>query len=204
MARSPRNFPVLMTFKEKHDDDAYIVNSEEEIHRLAVYKIRERFSGGWFVGVAAFESELQSSIGRLIERSELSADTAPRTIVELKALTGTEEERAAKLFGMEPSDLSKLPASMAKSVVEKSNSFQKSLVATIGNYDRDLDEARDIETIVVSKRAEELTKEYRGRSYNLALWVLDSRQDYEYEGFEIDSPRAIPSAEALEAGRSKI
>jgi len=194
-------YPALMTFKEKHDNEVYIVNSSEEIHRLAVAKIRERFQYGYYAKAAEYEHDLNRSIDQLIAQSDIPAETAPRTVAELEALTGNDTECAAALFNMDVVTFNALPASMGKSLLEKANSFRTRLHRVIGNAADDIQSAQEIELIVHSEQAEKLTKAFRGREYNLALWILDARQDYEYEEYDIDQPRVAPTEEELAATR---
>lgn len=196
-------YPALMIFKEKHDDEIYIVNSTEDTHRLAVSKIRERYSYGYYAKSSEYEAELKREINRLIERDEIPKETAPRSVEALESLPVGEDERTAALFSMDVATLKALPSSVSKGIFEKSKRFQKSLPAVISNYARDIEDAQDIERIVHTERAEELIKSIRGREINLALWILDSREDHEYEGYSIEHAQSVPTAQELEATRLK-
>jgi len=203
---APRSYPQILIFEEKHGDDTYLVNSREEFHRIAVAKIRARASYGEFgeVDPAKIEKERDRAVKQLIEASGIPAETAPTTVEGLKALgEGTEEELAAKLFGIELSVFQAFPKTIREQSLQGAAKYIKGLPRTISNYEDELNEARAIDLIVKSERAEELVLEERGRSYNLAAWILESRQDYQYEGYDLEAPQVAPTAEELEAKRTK-
>ena len=203
---APTTYPQILVFDEKHGDDTYLVNSPEEFHRIAVAKIREREENGWFgeVEAADIEANRDRAVKRLIESCGIPAETAPLTVEALNDLGGeTDEERAAKLFGVELSVFRAFPETIREQSIQGAAKYIKGLPRMISDYADRLNEVRAIELILKSERAEELTTSYRGRAYNLAAWILDSRRDYEYEGYELDSPRVAPSAEKLEASRTK-
>lgn len=206
---APRTFPQILVFKEKHEDETYLISSQEEFHRIAVATIRERADIGYFgdVDTASIEADRDRAVKQLIKTSGIPAETAPLTVEALNGLIGsdseTDEERASKLFGVELSVFQAFPQTIREQSIQSAAKYIKELPRMISNYAALLDEARAIELIVKSERAEELTTEYRGRSYNLAAWILDSRNDYEYEGYELETPQTAPTAEELEAKRAK-
>ena len=203
---APKRYPQILVFDEKHGDDTYIVNSPEEFHRIAVAKIRARANYGEFgeIDPAKIEKERDRAVKRLIESSGVPVESAPTTLEGLKALgEGTDEELAAKLFAVELSVFQAFPKVIKEQSLQGAAKYIKTLPRTLSDYENELNEARSIDLIVKSERAEELTTSYRGRSYNLAVWILESRQDYQYEGYDLDVPRVAPTAEELEAERTK-
>lgn len=195
-------YPAIFKFEEKYGDEIYLVHSEEEVNRVAVAKIRERYAEGWYPRVKDYEEELDRALTRLIKEFELNPEKAPRSLEALQALKGSnDEESVAALFGMDVATLKALPSSMGESLVEKAKLFVKKFTSTIRNYSTEIEDARDIELIVHSEKADELLKEYRGRTNNLARWILNARKDHEYENYELDSPQLAPTPEQIEAGR---
>jgi len=195
-------YPAIFKFEEKYGDEIYIVQSEEEVNRVAVAKIRERYADGWYPRVEDYEADLDRALDRLIKEFELNPETAPRSLEALHALKGSSDEASvAALFGMDVNTLKALPSSMSESLVDRAKLFVKKLTSTIKEYSSEIEDARDIELIVHSEKADELLKEHRGRTTNLARWILNARKDHEYENYEIDSPQLAPTAEQIESGR---
>jgi len=195
-------YPAILKFEEKYGDEIYIVQSEDEVNRVAVAKIRERYANGWYPKVSDYEEDLNRALDQLISQFELDPEKTPRSLEALSKLKGAnEEESVAALFGMDVATLKALPASMSEKLIDKAKLFVKKFNSTIREYSSEIEDARDIELIVHSEKAHELTKEYRGRTTNLARWILSSRQDHEYENYEIDQPQLPPTVEQIEAGR---
>jgi len=196
------SYPAIFKFEEKYGDEIYIVQSEDEVNRVAVAKIRERYAEGWYIKASDYEDELNRALDRLIKEHDLDFEKAPRTLEALHELKGDDDQASvAALFGMDVDILKALPAPMREKLVEKAKSFVKKFSSTIRNYSAEIEDARDIELIAHSERAQDLQKEYRGRTTNLARWILNSRKDHEYENYEIDQPQLAPTEEQIEAGR---
>lgn len=201
MARN-QSYPQLMIFREKHGDSIFSVDSAEAAQRVAVAVIRERAGYGYYpVDVAELERELSKGVKSLIEECGFPKETAPRTVEALKAIQGSPEERVAKIFGVDPDDFRGYPASIRESALANLDKFESLLPRRIAPHADEINDAKNIQLILSSERAEELTTSYRGREHNLALWILDGRRDYEYEDYEFMQPRSAPTPEELEESR---
>lgn len=202
-----RSYPRLLIIKEKHYERKYLINSPEELHRVAVSIIRERAALGYYydTDVEGLIAKREEAVDRLIEKIGLSKDTAPRTpeaIRELMAISG-DENRTAKLFGIEVSALEAYPAPLKEKAIESARSYIRSLPRVLTDYSQSIEDAEHIRKIVETEKAEELEIERRNRRSNLALWILEARGDYEYEGFDFEDFEQVPTAEDLEATRKK-
>lgn len=207
MARADE-YPNLFILKEKHSESNYLINSPEDLHRVATSIVRSRAATGYYydTDVEKLIASREEAIDGLIERSGLSKDLAPRTpegIREIMALKGTDEDRAARLLGVDPAALAAYPAPLKATAIEGAQKYVSNLPRILTNFQRDIEDAENILKIVSTEKAEELDIEHRNRRVNLALWILESRSDYEYEGYEFESFQAIPTAEDLEASRKK-
>lgn len=205
MARRTSAYPQLLTIKEKHSDSTYLVNSIEEVHRVATAIVRERAKLGYYyeTDVEKLKLDRERAVDKLIEKAGFATDTAPRTAEALSELTGTEVERAAKLLGVEPAALEAYPEKIRAQVIAATALYEKSLPRVLASHSQEIQDAENILRLVGTEKAEELTIDHRGRSHNLALWILEGRRDYEYEGFDFEYPETVPTAEDLEASRSK-
>lgn len=202
MARE-QSYPMLMIFKEKHDDLTYLVQSAEETHRLAVAKIRERAEIGYYeLDTEQLKVERDKAIDKLIVSCGFSIDHAPRTANELAAVEGTAEERAARFLGVESWAFLAYPEQIKENVLLGLSKFETSLPRRVSSYAAEIQDAENIQLILMSEKAEELTFDHRGRILNLALWILDSRRDAQYEGYELIDPLAAPTSEELEKSRT--
>lgn len=205
MARN--KYPQLLVIREKHSSRNYLISSPEELHRVAVSIIRERAALGYYYAtdVEGLIAQREKAIDNLIEKSGVSKDAAPRTpeaVRELMAIQG-DEPRTAKLFGIEVSALEAYPAPLKEKAIESARSYIRSLPRVLTDYKQDIDDAENILKIVNTEKAEELEIEHRNRRSNLALWILEARGDYEYEGFEFEDFEPVPSTDELEASRKK-
>lgn len=202
-----RSYPRLLTIKEKHYERKYLINSPEEFHRVAVSIIRERAALGYYydTDVDGLIAKREDAVDKLIEASGLSKEIAPRTlegIREVMVLKG-EEERAAKLLGVEVSALAAYPAPLKAQALKGAQSYIDKLPRVLTNFKQEIEDAENILKLVSADRAEELEIEHRNRRHNLATWILEARGDYEYEGFDFEDFEQVPTAEDLEATRKK-
>ncbi len=199
-----RGYPQLMVFDEKHDKEIYIVQSKEDEIRIAVMKLRERASMGYYeTDPSQFEAAMEKGITELIDRCELDPKSAPRTVEALNALQsqGSKVDQVASAMGIPTEVFENFPAPMRERALRNYESFIAKLPRRISGYLQEIEDARDFELLLKSEGAEKLTKTHRGREHSLALWLLDSRRDGEYEGYDLESPMAVPSEADLEAAR---
>ncbi len=198
MARN--KYPQLLVIREKHYTRNYLISSPEELHRVAVSIIRERAALGYYydTDVEGLIAQREEAVDQLIKKAGLPKDSAPRTPEEVREAGG-----AAKLFGIEVSVFEAYPALLKEKAIESARSYIRSLPRVLANYKQEIDVAENILKIVTTERAEELEIEHRNHRSNLALWILEARSDYEYEGFDFVDFEPVPSADELEASRKK-
>lgn len=200
-------YPQLLVLKEKHSESYYLLNSPEDLHRVATSIIRDRAALGYYnTDVDRLVAERETAIDKLIESSGLSKDIAPRTpegIRAVMALKGTDEDRAAKLLGVDPAAFAAYPVSLKSKALDGAYKYIQSLPRLLTNFKQEIEDAESILKIMNTERAEELDIEQRNRRSNLALWILEGRRDYQYEGYDFEYFQPIPTAEALEASRNK-
>lgn len=202
-----RGYPQLMIFDEKHDREIYIVQSKDDEIRIAVMKLRERASMGYYdTDPSEFEAAMEKGITELIDKCELDPKSAPRTVEALKALQeqGTKSDQVASTMGITAEVFEGFPSPMRERALKNYEIFVAKLPRRISGYLQEIEDAKDFELLLRSEGAEKLTKTHRGREHSLALWLLDSRRDGEYEGYDVESPRTIPSEADLESARREF
>lgn len=203
----PNDYPKLMILKEKHSESYYLLNSPEDFHRVATSIVRERAALGYYYNtdVDKLIEEREREIDKLIEASGLSKEIAPRTPEGIRKVMvlKSEEERAAKLLGVEVSALAAYPAPLKAQALKGAQSYIDRLPRVLTNFKQEIEDAENILKLVSTEKAEELEIEHRNRRHNLAAWILEGHRDYEYEGYDFEDFEQVPTAEDLEATRKK-
>lgn len=206
----PNEFPQILIFKEKRYEDTYLVNSREELNRIAVSKVRERAEIGYYehTDPEKILNDREKAIDYLIEASGLLKEHCPRTVEELNELQNElhSPQRAARFLGVTDEVFRSYPAPVIKKIMELQLNFELQLPKLFQRSADDLLEAQKVNLVVHSEEAETLTLKALGiKSYaNLAYSLIQDRAYQQYEGYEIVYPEAIPTAEQLEESRVKL
>lgn len=153
----------VMIFKEKHYDRYFVINDEVDKAKVALKILRERDAEGyWYPSVETSQREKEDAINSVNKKYDQN----------LIALTDDEVANLPEsLRIVAEQERDKYKASLRN--VEKSYKMEMEWIESLQQLlNADPDEA--IKMSVVSPR---------GREFNLAIRILDSRADYQYEEY---------------------
>lgn len=165
MPRIADTYPQIVKFREKHGSQYFIANSLED--RLqAFYKIfKERFDLGYYYPtVADIEKEHEKYVSRLKEGLPEVATAFTREEMEERGLTETIEV------------LNEYDRKMER--INRNYALEKSFVEALNH----LGTLTPTEAIAYTRTNE------RGRTRRVLTEVIDSRNDHQYEEYEIIIP----------------
>lgn len=162
------DFSRVMIFQEKHDTTYFAINNNEDKFRVALKVLRYRAETGYYYPT---RESLESSLS-------------------------IEKERLVKRYGgmdtIDDPELSfaGLPTVIKDSLISRLESYNKGLENLEYSWNKQFDFVDELNRLV-SESDDEIAcrmtyKTSSGRNVNLAFWLLESRSDHQYEGFEIE------------------
>lgn len=157
----------IMIFKEKHAERYFVVNSKEDQHKVALKILRERYNEGyWYPTVEYIEKDRESAVERLNKKYDQNI------------ITLTEDE------------VEGLPESLQVAARQEREKYNKSLFNVDKYINSEILWVKDLERLVKADPEDAIKMTFtnsRGRSMNLAMYLLDSRSGAEYEEYTVES-----------------
>lgn len=157
----------IMIFEEKHSNRHYIINNDEDKARVSLNVLRERSEEGyWYPKKEYVLERMQEDLVRASERFD-------KDIVNL-----TEEEIAA------------LPEVFREKALKEQTMYLKKKQSVERYYQDEIEWSNLLEQLLKADEDEAVKMTWtssRGREFNLAVFLLDSRADAQYEGYTLET-----------------
>lgn len=149
--------------KEKHADRYFLFNTDEEKNRIALKLLKERVEIGYY-------STLED-----VERDEV------------KAIENAKAKLNKEYLELSGDEVEGLPESIRVKALEEKKRLEEVKIRVKNNWALEREFAELLDRLLKSSNPEaETYSTPQGRDYSLAWYLLDSRQDGEYEGIEIE------------------
>lgn len=154
----------IMVVKEKHGKRLFVIADRAAYARVATKLLKERSEEGWFQSLADIEKEEQADLARRVK----NIDPA--------------------FLELTPEQISELPESLRISAQGAQEDYRIAVARSKRAFIIEREFAEGMDQLLASDAPAELqvTNE-RGRTENLAITLLQLREDYEYEGYSIET-----------------
>lgn len=161
----------IIIFKEKHDNRYFFVEGIEDFKKVALKILRERESYGyWYPSLDTIQGWKNDDVERLDKKSDKS------------------------ILDLSDDEVEKLPDALKNKAVEEKTAYQKKLKNIENYYNADIVWREKLDELLSAPDDEALEMKWvssRGAESNLAIMLLNMRQDHEYEGYEEVFPESF-------------
>lgn len=167
--------PEIIVFHGKHGDTIYLANTPEDMRAAMLTEVISRYENGWFYEPEPdtyWERNLSDAERAFLDMSDEDIAKLPEALQEQGKKIKARKERAEREFRAEMEEWEDIEL-LYKTYIEQG------AVA-----------ARDL-----------LCPRYADRNVYLAKYIIETREGYEYEGYEIDylTPTLVDKEEAEKA-----